>query len=500
LYICSLNNIITTMRKYSVILLALVCLTLSAKGDLRLPDIISSNMVLQQSTEVRLWGVASPGTIVSVKGDWNSNSVSAKVANDSTWLVKLPTPVATMQPHTIAFYADGEKKVELSDVLIGEVWFCSGQSNMQMPLNGFDNCPIQGGNEEIALAGQWAGRIRMATVPTKGSAQPMEWTSGCRWQVPSPTTAPWMSATAWYFAKMLTQVLNVPVGVVACAWGGSSVEGWTPRDLLETYSDINLKAELERGNKGSWWSWETPLVMYNGLLYPMRHLTFKGILWYQGEANVGKHATYTHRLKNMVDRWRSDFGGTAETLPFYQAEIAPWAGYGGADGESGALLREAQHAAARQIDNCYCIVTNDLVQPNESQQIHPANKRDVGYRFAYSVLHHTYGIKSIAGDSPEYNRMEIQGSEIEVFFTHTEGGLSPWEDVHGFEVAGEDGIFYPASAHLIEQHKSMIVSSPDVPSPVAVRYCFKNFAPGNLINRSGMAVTPFRTDQFKQRK
>ena len=228
------------MRKYSVILLALVCLTLSAKGDLRLPDIISSNMVLQQSTEVRLWGVASPGTIVSVKGDWNSNSVSAKVANDSTWLVKLPTPVATMQPHTIAFYADGEKKVELSDVLIGEVWFCSGQSNMQMPLNGFDNCPIQGGNEEIALAGQWAGRIRMATVPTKGSAQPMEWTSGCRWQVPSPTTASWMSATAWYFAKMLTQVLNVPVGVVACAWGGSSVEGWTPRDLLETYSDKNF--------------------------------------------------------------------------------------------------------------------------------------------------------------------------------------------------------------------------------------------------------------------
>lgn len=472
----------------------------AAQPKIVLPDIVSSNMVLQQQTDARLWGKATPGATVAVKGDWSSEAVTVKAAKDSTWLVSLPTPKASMQPHSVTFSIGGETLATLSDVLIGEVWFCSGQSNMQMPLNGFDNCPIRDGNEEIALAGQWAGRIRMATVPTKGSDQPREWTNGCQWQKPSPATAPGMSASAWYFAKMLTQVLDVPVGIVACAWGGSSVEGWTPRDLLETYSDIDLKAELEKGHEGGWWRWYAPLVMYNGLFYPMRHLTVRGILWYQGEANVGKHATYAQRLKNMVDRWRKEMGRTAEQLPFYQAEIAPWAGYGGVDGESGALLREAQHAATKIIDNSYCIVTNDLVEPYEAPQIHPANKRDVGYRFAYSVLHNTYGLKQIAGDNPEYDRMEVKGQEIEVFFKHAEGGLSPWQDVRGFEIAGADGNFVPAKVRLNEGHKSVIVSSPDVAAPVAVRYCFKNFEPGNLINHRGLAAVPFRTDQFPQKK
>ncbi len=472
----------------------------TAQPTIVLPDIISDNMVLQQQTEVRLWGKATPGTSVAVKGDWSQDIAKTKADKDSTWLVRLHTPEASMHPHALTFYVNDKEQVTLSDVLIGEVWFCSGQSNMQMPLNGFDNCPVGNGNEEIALAGQWASRIRMATVPTKGSDQPQEWINGCRWQKPSCKTAPQMSATAWHFAKMLTQVLDVPVGIIACAWGGSSVEGWTPRDLLETYGDLDLKAELERGHEGGWWRWYAPLVMYNGLLLPMRHYTIKGFLWYQGEANVGKHATYAQRLKNMVDRWRQDFEGTAESLPFYQAEIAPWAGYGGADGESGALLREAQHAATQLIDNCFCIVTNDLVEPYEAPQIHPANKRDVGYRFAYNVLHHTYGMKEIAGDSPEYERMETNGQEIEVFFKHAEGGLSPRQDIHGFEIAGADGVFHQANAQVNEQHKTVIVSSPDVTAPVAVRYCFKNFEPGNLVNHRGLAAVPFRTDQFTQRK
>lgn len=465
-----------------------------------LPDIISNNMVLQQQTEVRLWGKADPGTHVTVRSDWSRETITARVASDSIWILKLPTPEASMQSHTISFSIDGREMVTLNDVLIGEVWFCSGQSNMQMPLNGFDNCPIMGGNEEIALAGQWAGRIRMATVPTMGSEQPLEWAYGCQWMKPSYETAPQMSASAWYFAKMLTQVLNVPVGIIACAWGGSSVEGWTPRELLETYTDLDLTAELKRGREGGWWRWYAPLVMYNGLLHPMRHYTIKGFLWYQGEANVEKHITYAQRLKNMVDRWRHEFDDTTAALPFYEAEIAPWAGYGGADGESGALLREAQHSATRLIDNSYCIVTNDLVEPYEDTQIHPANKRDVGYRFAYSVLHHTYGIKQIAGDSPEYDRMEVKGNEIEVFFKHAEGGLSPWHDIHGFEVAGADGNFVAANATVNEAHKSVMVSSPDVPIPVAVRYCFKNFEPGNLVNHRGLAAVPFRTDAFKQKK
>lgn len=460
-----------------------------------LPDIISDNMVLQQQTEVRLWGKAVPEAEVSVKGSWSDVSVTAKADRDSIWMVMLPTPKGSTQPQVLVFSVNGQEAARLNDVLIGEVWFCSGQSNMQMPLNGFDNCPISGGNEEIALSGQWGNCIRMATVPTKGSDQPQEWASGCKWQKPCYETSPWMSATAWYFAKMMTRVLQVPIGIIACAWGGSSVEGWTPRELLETYADMDLNAELKRGHEGGRWRWYSPLVMYNGLLYPMRHYTIKGFLWYQGEANVGKHSTYAQRLKNMVERWRYDFGDTSEALPFYEAEIAPWAGYGGADGESGALLRESQHHATNLINNSYCIVTNDLVEPYEAPQIHPANKRDVGYRFAYSVLHHTYGLKQIAGDSPDYDRIVVKGQEVEVFFKHAEGGLSPRQDIRGFEIAGPDGIFVTANAHVNEERKSVIVSSPKVVAPVAVRYCFKNFQPGNLVNHRGLAAAPFRTDQ-----
>ncbi|MCR4853170.1 MAG: sialate O-acetylesterase [Prevotella sp.] len=491
------------MRRFIFVImaaLAIITPVSASEAVLVLPDIISSNMVLQQQTNVRLWGKATPGAVVSVKGDWTSEGVTAKAAADSTWHVWLPTPPASMKPQTLTFTIGQQTLITLNDVLIGEVWFCSGQSNMQMPLNGFDNCPIRDGNEEIALAAQWASCIRMATVPTRGSDRPQEWASNCKWQKPSYTTAPQMSASAWYFAKMLTQVLNVPVGIIACAWGGSSVEGWTPREILETYADFDLQLELERGYEDGRWRWYAPMVMYNGLLHPLRHYTVKGFLWYQGEANVGKHATYAQRMKNMVEQWRNDFDGPPAELPFYQAEIAPWAGYGGADGESGALLREAQHAATRIIDNCYCIVTNDLVEPYESSQIHPANKRDVGYRFAYSVLHHTYGCHQIAGDSPEYDHMVINGSEIEVFFRHAEGGLSPRRDIHGFEVSGADGVFHPAMATVNEQHKSVVVSSTEVAEPVAVRYCFQNFLPGNLINHRGLPAVPFRTDQFPQRK
>jgi len=470
---------------------------LSVQADVRLPDIVSSGMVLQQKAEARLWGKATPGTTVTAHPSWSQNVASAKAAADSTWQLSVATPAASFDAHTIALREDGRTsdQVVLSNVLIGEVWFCSGQSNMEMPLNGFWSCPVEGANEEIATSSEWAGRIRMATVPKTGRTDVQEWVSGCKWMVPSPDTAPWVSASAWYFAKMLTRTLQVPVGVIVCAWGGSRVEGWTPREILATYPDIKLEDELRRGWNGQWWEYWTPLIMYNGMFHPLRHYTIKGFLWYQGEANVGHHDDYAQRLKTMVDRWRADFGDTNNSLPFYQAEIAPWEGYGGRDGLSGALLREAQHKAAHLIDNCGCIVTNDLVKEYERPQIHPANKRDVGYRFAYLALQRTYGFRTINGESPEFERMEVKGNEVEVFFTHSEEGLSPWTDIRGFEVSGADGKFYPATARYIENHRSVIVSAPEVAAPTAVRYCFKNFQIGNLTNVRGVAVVPFRTDK-----
>ena len=487
------------MKKLIALALGLACMeTMNAK--VLLPEIIGDNMVLQQQTKVNLWGKSAAQKEIKVTADWSNESFSTKSDKDGQWIISIPTPSASYTPHSLTI-SDGDP-LTLSNVLIGEVWFTSGQSNMEMPLNGFWNCPVSNSNEEIATAAEWAGRIHMATIPKTGKREIQEEVSG-KWEVPSSNTAPYMSATSWYFAKMLTRSLNVPVGIICCAWGGSRVEGWTPEAILRTYQDINLDDELKRGWNGQWWEYWSPLVMYNGMLHPLRHYTIKGFLWYQGEANVGKEKDYAPRLSTMVDVWRKEFSEDQanplnDQLPFYLAEIAPWGGYGGNDGESGALLREAQHdAGERVIKNSGCITTNDLVKPWEATQIHPAEKEQVGYRFAYMALNRTYGMKNIVCDGPEYDHHTIKGSELEVFFKYADDGISPWEDVRGFEIAGADGVFKRANVKFNESNKSYILSNPDISDPKEVRYCFKNFQIGNVVNHRNLPLVPFRSDRSK---
>lgn len=487
------------MKKLPILLLGFAS-ALGVEAKIVLPEIIGDNMVLQQSTKVNLWGKADSNKEVKVSADWSNETFSTKSDKEGKWLISIPTPSASYTAHTLTI-SDGEE-VKLNNVLIGEVWFTSGQSNMEMPLNGFWNCPIANSNEEIATSSEWAGRIRMATIPKTGNTKIQEEVNG-KWEVPSCETSPYMSASSWYFAQMLTRSLNVPVGIICCAWGGSRVEGWTPEEILRTYKDINLDDELKRGWNGQWWEYWSPLVMYNAMLHPLRHYTIKGFLWYQGEANVGKDKDYAERLNTMVGVWRKEFSEDQanplnDGLPFYLAEIAPWGGYGGVEGESGALLREAQHdAGERVIKNSGCITTNDLVKPYEVGQIHPAEKRQVGYRFAYMALNRTYGMKKIICDGPEYDHHTVNGSELEVFFKYADEGISPWEDVKGFEIAGEDGIYKPAVVKFNEKNKSYILSNPEIPSPKEVRYCFKNFQIGNVVNHRNLPLVPFRSKRVK---
>ena len=441
--------------KRNLCLLLLLALWATAQAAIKLPEIIGNDMVLQQRTQARLWGKADAGATVSADADWLGQPVTTQADKNGNWSLMLPTPAAAKQEHRITLMENGLQQVVLERVLIGEVWFASGQSNMEMPK------PVE-------------------EVPGK-------------WLVPTPETAPWMSATGFFFGQMLQRVLDIPVGVIACAWGGSKVEGWVPEEIVKTYDDINIAKEQKEGWNGSWWHYYTPVIMYNGMLHPLRHYTIRGFIWYQGESNVGKEQTYAQRLKDMVDTWRKEFGGTAQQMPFYLVEIAPWGGYG--EWLSSPLLREAQHNAAQLIENCGIVSTNDLVKPYEFNQIHPAQKREVGNRLAYMALNRTYGYKSIACDSPEYDHMEIKGNEVEVFFKNADDGLSPWQDIEGFEIAGADGAFKTAKATLNESHKSIMVSSSEVPQPVAVRYCFKSFQIGNLKNMRGLPVVPFRTDK-----
>ena len=458
-----------------------------AQAKIELPEIIGDNMVLQQQTNAHLWGKATPKATVTISVSWSGEKFTTRADKEGHWLVSVPTPAASKDEQTIVIEENGEQTV-ISRVLIGEVWFASGQSNMEMPLNGFWNCPVEGSNEVIATASE-NRYVRIAPIPQNGQTKPVEEVKG-KWEVPSPATAPRMSATSFFFATMLQRALDIPVGVIACAWGGSRVEGWLPESIVSKYEDVNVKQEQEKGWNGQWWHYHTPCIMYNGMLHPLRHYTVRGFLWYQGESNVGKHDTYPQRLKTMVDLWRSEFGGTAADMPFYEVEIAPW---GGNDDWSGPRFRECQHEAARIIENAGCICINDLVYPYERWQIHPAQKREVGNRLAYMALNRTYGFKSIACDSPEFDHMQVKDGEIEVFFRYADDGLSPWQDIEGFEIAGDDDQYKPAKARLNESNKSIVVSSPEVPQPKNVRYCYRAFQIGNLKNHRGLPAVPFRT-------
>ena len=464
----------------TIILFTIIAGSLSAK--IVLPDILSDNMVLQQSTSVNLWGKAKPNTVIKIQPSWMKSTTTVKANDKGNWKTSVKTPEATFTPQTLTF-SDGEVLI-LKNILIGEVWFASGQSNMEMPLNGFWNCPVKDANQTIATSGLNKG-IRFATAPKTPAYEPQETVSG-NWKESNPNNSAWFSATAYHFAKTMYDALNVPVGMIVCSWGGSRVESWTNREILETYPDIDLtKKGIEAVEE-----WKRPLLMYNGMLKPLTNYTIKGFIWYQGESNVGKHDVYAQRLAAMVELWRKNLG--LGNLAFYYAELAPW-NYG--EGDAAAYLREAQFSAQSIIPNSGMISTNDLVEDYEFTNIHPRNKTDVGRRLAYLALNQTYSYKDIACHGPEYKSMEIKDGKIILSFNYAQDGFSRDSGIKGFEIAGEDRVFVAADVKVDNNFK-LIVSSNKVSNPVAVRYCFRNFLIGNLYNTRELPVVPFRTDKF----
>lgn len=471
--------------KRILLLAAALAAAWTAAAKITLPEIIGDNMVLQQNADVKLWGWADPHTAVKVDASWGARA-TAKSGGDGRWEVMLKTPAGGYEPQRITIAGDG--KVELNDVLIGEVWFAAGQSNMEMGVLGFHNCPVARSNEVIARADAWRGKVRYVKIPKTASYTPEERVAG-RWNEFSTETAPLCTAVGYFFAEMLNDVLGVPVGVIDCSWGGSRVESWSSRELLETYPDIDI---TEKGIVATD-EWLRPLVMYNGMLHPVAGYTVRGYLWYQGESNVGAHAVYPERLANMVKLWRGLWG--QGELPFYFVEIAPF-NYWGSD--LSAFLREAQCRAQDVIPNSGMVSTNDLVEPYEWCNIHPANKHDIGYRLAYMALNRTYGKKTVHCDSPRFRSAEIADGKVVVSLDNAEYGFNRLTGIEGFELCGSDGVFCPADV-AVDAQMRLVVSSKEVPEPTAVRYCFRNFQIGNLANSWGLPVIPFRTDDYPPR-
>ncbi|MCR4810022.1 MAG: sialate O-acetylesterase [Prevotella sp.] len=480
-------------RMFLMAMLSALFLTAGAK--VRLPHMISNDMVLQQQTEVRLWGWDKPKQKVTVSTSWSTETVTAVADKDGRWQVKVKTPAASFEPQTITF-DDGEK-ITVSGVLVGEVWVCAGQSNMEMPVKGFGNCPVEDHNQIILDAVNHPG-VRSLKIPSIMRMEPQD-DADCRWLSCSPKTVGEFSATGYFFARLLSQTLNIPVGIIEANKGGSRVESWLTKENLQKYTNeptdtmgiVNFKKEYD---------YQRALLWGNGTFNPILNYTVKGILFYQGCSNVGDSGNqYSERLKLLVEQWRGQFG--LGEIPFYFVEIAPFH-YDNVNADYGARLREQQYRAQQIIPNSSLVSTNDLVYPYETTQIHPAQKRQVGERLAYTALNRDYGFEQVWYKSSSYKDMMVKDGAVYIHLQDEYGAMSRFEDLQGFEVAGEDRVFHPAKAvHFWKPDggywgEGIVVSSPEVPQPVAVRYCFKNFQIGNVKNGAGLPLFPFRTDNW----
>ena len=343
--------------------------TMLTNAKVRLPHLLSDGMIVQQNADVRLWGWDKPGTTVRVTTSWSDETAETQTGKNGEFLLTVRTPKASYSPLTITF-DDGEK-ITLSNVLSGEVWVCAGQSNMEMPVKGFGNCPVEGYNDEVVGARKYGG-IRYVKIPAVMSMKKLN-DASCHWDAISPSTIGDCSATGWFFAKTVNEALDIPVGLILANKGGTRVESWLDADNLKKYTQESLDSMT--CVKKFVYDYLRPLVWGNGTFSPILNYTVKGILFYQGCSNVGDLAgQYAQRLKILVEQWRRDF--KLGEIPFYFVQIAPYY-YDNINGDQGARLREQQLQAAKMIPNSDIVCTADLVYPWESQQIHPSQKRQV---------------------------------------------------------------------------------------------------------------------------
>ncbi len=477
--------------KRLILLIFAVCLSVGASAKVELPKVLGSNMVLQQNSMANLWGKATPNSKITITVSWNKlRKIQTSADSEGRWSAKVDTPAATFEPQTITI-SDGEV-LKLTNILIGDVWVCSGQSNMEMPVKGFGRQPVENSMDYILSAAKEANRIRMFTVKRARSYnEDKEDCEGGEWFCASPQSVANMSATAYFFAYNLANAVDIPIGIITTNWGGTRVESWMPMSALE---DVLTKEQIE--HKHTVHSIK-PTELYCAMIAPIKNYTAKGFLWYQGCSNLDDNDHYDTMMARMVQQWRSDWGDTQNAMPFYYVMIAPYI-YKGSNEIAYPLFVENQVRALSKIPNCGMAATTDI---GEERCIHPAKKFEVGQRLAALALAQTYGQQGFEPKAPQMAAYEIKDGKAKIKMSNCDMGLSPWygEPVTGFEIAGEDKVFHKAEATISAQQE-VTVWSDKVAQPVAVRYSFRNFAPGNLKNLFGVPAVPFRTDDWNDVK
>jgi sialate O-acetylesterase len=485
-----------------IVLLCLLALIMPAVArdakKLRISPVLQSNMVIQQNQAFKVWGHASPGETVSIEADW-TGIVRVTADAEGRFLGIIPVPTATkgdFAKHQLKISGGGEQ-ILLDNILIGETWLCSGQSNMQFRVR-----ETLDSAREVPAATY--PQIRLFSAGLNFSNEPLDSIAGT-WLECTPATVRQFSAVAYHFGRELFNTLNVPVGLIFTGIGASAAQAYVPREVLVADTLLNrvyLKPYLdspkskEKIDGGFTFEKVTrPFLLYNAVIHPFTNLSVKGFIWYQGESNRTERDSYTRLTQAMIQSWRSRFG--QGNLPFYYVQVAPfWYDKPDSTLADYAFFREAQQRIST-FGNTKMVVTMDV---GESRDLHPKNKKPIGVRLAKTALNQTYGMLDVTYQSPEFEYAAYGDHKVQLYFRPetVQNGLetSDGKEPAHFFVAGADQRFYPANARI--QGSSIVLTSSRVAKPVAVRYAFTNFPVTNLQNKDALPALPFRTDSWPE--
>ncbi|MET4082714.1 sialate O-acetylesterase [Pedobacter sp. UYP30] len=492
--------------KINQILILLISLTFQAafgqvNNGLKLADVLQSNMVLQRNKSFKVWGTAVPKALVSIQADWMPNPITVTANNSGDFIGTIEVPEirrGDYTKHSITVNTP-DNKVEITNLLIGDLWFCSGQSNMQFSVKEMDGA-------DTIMANANKPNIRLFNAGLNFSAQPISTIKG-NWKECTPLTVKDFSAVGYVFGEELQKQLDIPIGLVFSGIGASGVQAYLPQNVLAADTMLNrvyLKPYLESPKSkekiNAGFSFEKvmrPFLLYNAMIYPLKNLSIKGFAWYQGESNHMERESYTRATEEMIKAWRKDFG--QGQLPFYYVQIAPF--FHDKEDPSldeDAFFREAQEKVS-ELNNTEMVLNIDV---SDSKNLHPKNKRLVGIRLAKTALNRVYGKSGVVYQGPHYVYAGFQKGKAIIHFEpktlgsglNTNDGEAP----KFFAVAGANKVFYPAKAEIIGD--KVMLSCDKVKHPVAIRYAFFNYPVTNLQNKEGFPAVPFRTDNWAEQK
>lgn len=443
----------------------------SVLANVTLPNIFGDNMVLQRNSEVKIWGWANPKEEIKLVSSWNNQEYKTVASNQAKWELTIKTPEAG-GPYIISI--KGYNEVVLKNILIGEVWICSGQSNMEMSAS----WGIENGDEEVKNAAN--PNIRFFTVSKSTATSPQNNVLG-NWVESTPETMKYFSAVGYFFAKRLREDLkNVPIGLISSNWGGTPAEIWMPEEVIQ--NDPILLENAKKLNEQEYGPHQ-PGRAYNAMIAPIVGYKIAGIIWYQGESNVGS-LVYDKTLGALITSWRKNWN---DEFPFYFVQIAPYKT--GTNNFSNVTVRNSQRKILKEISKTGMVLTSDI---SDTIDIHPKNKKSVGIRLANLALAETYKVNSNLVNGPLFKEIKIDKNKVTVYFDYADGLYFKNKISNQFEVAGADGVFVPAEALI--KNNQVILTNKKVPNLVKVRFAWGNTTQSDLFNKANLPASCFTTE------